>query len=87
MRQCSTGSGRLHHGQLWRRRLAAGYRVDSCGRAQWVPLYCMMNTLRDEGIAVRYLEINGVWEDHVRYGLTIEEWEEQRDKWLRDWVE
>ena len=51
MRQCSTGSGRLHHGQLWRRRLAAGYRVDSCGRAQWVPLYCMMNTLRDEGIA------------------------------------
>ena len=43
--------------------------------------------IRDEGIAVRYLEINGVWEDHVRYGLTIEEWEEQRDKWLRDWVE
>ena len=43
--------------------------------------------IRDEGIAVRYLEINGLWEDHVRYGLTVEEWEEQRDKWLGDWIE
>ena len=43
--------------------------------------------VRDEGTAVRYLEINGVWEDHVRYGLTSEEWEEQRDKWLHDWIE
>ena len=43
--------------------------------------------IRDEGIAVRYLEINGVWEDHVRYGLTIEEWDERKDAWLRDWVE
>jgi ribosomal-protein-alanine N-acetyltransferase len=43
--------------------------------------------IRDEGIAVRYLEINGVWEDHVRYGLTTEEWEERKDAWLRDWVE
>ena len=43
--------------------------------------------VRDEGIALRYLEINGVWEDHVRYGLTVEEWDERRDKWLRDWVE
>ena len=24
----------------------------------------------EEGIAIRYLEINGVWEDHVRYGFT-----------------
>ncbi|MEY2422195.1 MAG: [ribosomal protein S5]-alanine N-acetyltransferase [Acidimicrobiaceae bacterium] len=42
--------------------------------------------IRDEGIAIRYLEINGVWEDHVRYGLTSEEWDERRDVWLRDWV-
>jgi ribosomal-protein-alanine N-acetyltransferase len=42
--------------------------------------------IRDEGIAVRYLEINGVWEDHVRYGLTAEEWDEHREKWLGDWV-
>lgn len=31
--------------------------------------------LRDEGIAVRYLEINGEWEDHVRYAMTAEEWD------------
>jgi ribosomal-protein-alanine N-acetyltransferase len=42
--------------------------------------------VREEGTAVRYLEINGVWEDHVRYGLTAEEWEDTRDEWLRDWV-
>jgi ribosomal-protein-alanine N-acetyltransferase len=42
--------------------------------------------VREEGIAVRYLEINGVWEDHVRYGLTAEEWDANRDKWLRDWI-
>ena len=43
--------------------------------------------IRDEGVALRYLEINGVWEDHVRYGLTAEEWDERRDALLRDWVE
>ncbi|MBO0748603.1 MAG: GNAT family N-acetyltransferase [Acidimicrobiaceae bacterium] len=42
--------------------------------------------LRDEGIAVRYLEINGVWEDHVRYALTAEEWAERREDYLRRWV-
>src|SRR5947208_1195250 len=29
--------------------------------------------LREEGIAERYLEINGTWEDHVRYAITAEE--------------
>ena len=43
--------------------------------------------IREEGIALRYLEINGVWEDHVRYGLTAEEWAERGDSLLRDWVE
>ena len=43
--------------------------------------------IRDEGVAVRYLEINGVWEDHVRYALTTEEWEERRDELVRDWIE
>lgn len=42
--------------------------------------------LRDEGIAVRYLEINGVWEDHVRYAITAEEWQERRDQLLTDWI-
>lgn len=42
--------------------------------------------LREEGIAVRYLEINGVWEDHVRYALTAEEWTERREEFLRTWI-
>ena len=36
--------------------------------------------IRDEGIAHRYLEINGVWEDHIRYALTVEEWHDRRDE-------
>lgn len=42
--------------------------------------------LRDEGVAVRYLAINGRWEDHVRYALTAEEWGERRDELLGGWV-
>ena len=41
--------------------------------------------LREEGIAVRYLEINGVWEDHVRYAITAEEWWERREEFERTW--
>jgi ribosomal-protein-alanine N-acetyltransferase len=33
--------------------------------------------LRDEGIAVRFLQIQGVYEDHVRYAITLEEWRER----------
>ncbi len=42
--------------------------------------------LRDEGIALRYLEINGVWEDHVRYAMTAEEWSERRDELIGAWA-
>jgi ribosomal-protein-alanine N-acetyltransferase len=42
--------------------------------------------LRNEGIAKRYLEINGVWEDHVRYAITAEEWQERGEELLADWV-
>jgi ribosomal-protein-alanine N-acetyltransferase len=42
--------------------------------------------LRDEGIALRYLEINGVWEDHVRYAMTVEEWQERADELIREWL-
>jgi [ribosomal protein S5]-alanine N-acetyltransferase len=43
--------------------------------------------IRDEGVAERYLEINGVWEDHVRYAITAEEWQERRDELLGEWVD
>jgi ribosomal-protein-alanine N-acetyltransferase len=29
---------------------------------------------RHEGVALRYLKINGVWEDHDLYALTVEDW-------------
>ena len=43
--------------------------------------------IRDEGIALRYLEINGVWEDHIRYGITVEEWNDRRDELMAAWVD
>ncbi len=43
--------------------------------------------LRSEGVALRYLEINGVWEDHVRYALTAEEWAERRPAYVRAWID
>lgn len=42
--------------------------------------------LREEGVAERYLEINGVWEDHIRYAITTEEWQERRDQLVKEWL-
>lgn len=43
--------------------------------------------LRNEGVALGFLEINGAWEDHVRYAITAEEWTargpELRAAWLK----
>jgi len=41
--------------------------------------------LREEGVAQRFLEINGVWEDHVCYAITAEEWWVRREEIGRDW--
>jgi len=43
--------------------------------------------IREEGLAERFLEINGVWEDHVRYGFTIEEWQQRRDQLSAEWLQ
>jgi ribosomal-protein-alanine N-acetyltransferase len=42
--------------------------------------------LREEGVAQRFLEIDGRWEDHVRYAITAEEWAERRQEILRVWL-
>jgi ribosomal-protein-alanine N-acetyltransferase len=42
--------------------------------------------LREEGVACRFLEIDGVWEDHVRYAITAEEWMDRRAELLGYWV-
>ncbi len=42
--------------------------------------------LREEGVALRFLEINGTWEDHVRYAITAEEWNERADELSAAWL-
>lgn len=42
--------------------------------------------IREEGLAERYLEINGVWEDHLRFAITSEEWAERGDELIDEWI-
>lgn len=42
--------------------------------------------IRDEGVAQRFLEINGTWEDHIRYAITSEEWKERRRELVAAWL-
>ncbi len=42
--------------------------------------------LRNEGTARRYLEINGVWEDHVRFALTAEDWDRRGPDLVEAWI-
>jgi ribosomal-protein-alanine N-acetyltransferase len=42
--------------------------------------------VREEGTALRFLEINGTWEDHVRYGFTHEEWIERQAELTAAWL-
>jgi ribosomal-protein-alanine N-acetyltransferase len=42
--------------------------------------------IREEGIAQRFLEINGAWEDHMRFGITAEEWNERSEQLVKDWL-
>ncbi|MED5265069.1 MAG: GNAT family protein, partial [Actinomycetota bacterium] len=43
-------------------------------------------SLREEGIAERYLEINGEWEDHIRYAFTSEEWDSRKEEISERWI-
>jgi ribosomal-protein-alanine N-acetyltransferase len=42
--------------------------------------------LREEGVALRYLEIDGRWEDHVRYAITSEEWVVRSGELIQRWI-
>jgi ribosomal-protein-alanine N-acetyltransferase len=42
--------------------------------------------LRCEGVAERFLEIAGVWEDHLRYAITAEEWVERGPELTEAWI-
>jgi [ribosomal protein S5]-alanine N-acetyltransferase len=43
--------------------------------------------LRSEGIARKYLEIDGRWEDHAKFAMTSEEWRQRRDELIEAWIE
>lgn len=43
--------------------------------------------LREESVAQRYLEIDGKWEDHVRYAITSEEWAKRREELMLRWLQ
>ena len=42
--------------------------------------------LRREGLAERYLEIDGVWEDHYRFAITAEEWHARAPELISQWI-
>jgi [ribosomal protein S5]-alanine N-acetyltransferase len=42
--------------------------------------------LRAEGTAMRFLQIQGVYEDHIRYAITAEEWRERGDDLVAKFV-
>jgi ribosomal-protein-alanine N-acetyltransferase len=42
--------------------------------------------LRCEGLAERYLEIAGTWEDHLRFAITTEEWTQRADELTARWI-
>lgn len=42
--------------------------------------------LREEGLAVDYLKIQGIWEDHVRHAMTAVEWNERGPAMLESHV-
>lgn len=44
-------------------------------------------SFREEGLAQRFLEINGVWEDHIRFGITLEEWNQRRAELSAQWLQ
>ncbi len=39
-----------------------------------------------EGLARRYVEINGVWEDHFWFAITYEEWVARRQEFITNWI-
>jgi len=42
--------------------------------------------IRAEGVAERYLQINGVWEDHIRFAMTSEEWADRKADLMPAWL-
>jgi ribosomal-protein-alanine N-acetyltransferase len=42
--------------------------------------------LREEGTSLRFLQIQGVYEDHIRYALTADEWHTRREQLEKEFL-
>ncbi len=42
--------------------------------------------MREEGISLRFLQIQGVYEDHARYAMTREEWDDRLSELTAAWL-
>ena len=42
--------------------------------------------LREEGLSRGFLEIDGTWEDHVRYAIVAEEWADRGPSMIATWI-
>jgi ribosomal-protein-alanine N-acetyltransferase len=42
--------------------------------------------LRNEGTSLRFLQIQGVYEDHIRYAITADEWRDRRSELTREFL-
>ena len=42
--------------------------------------------VRAEGVAEKYLQINGAWEDHIRFAMTSEEWDVRKGDLVPTWL-
>jgi len=42
--------------------------------------------INQEGIARKFLEINGSWEDHVCFAMTVEDWAERSEDIIAVWL-
>ena len=42
--------------------------------------------INQEGIARKFLEINGAWEDHACFAMTVEDWAERSTDIIHDWL-
>jgi len=43
--------------------------------------------MREEGTSERFLQIRGIWEDHVRYAMTSEDWKQRKQEIEGDFLD
>lgn len=81
--QACAGSGYVPEGVVLLMRYAFGtlqlHRLEAAIVPRNLPSRRVAEKLgmRDEGTAQRFLQIQGVYEDHIRYAMTVDEWQQR----------